>query len=725
MVLIELITASMNRFVLAVVCAASAVVSAQPAKVPPTKTVDAADTFFGKTYKDPYRWLEKLGDKDVAAWFKANADVTDALLATIPGRDMLAKEWNELDKLEPASFSGFVYASGRMFYKKTLGGENVGKLFYRQGWSGKEQLLFDPATYKPGVVTTIASAVPSWDGKYVALDLSSGGAEYAELRVLDVAKGALLPGSVNATRWFAGWTKDSKGFLYDVGKVTDTSAIDIELNRKTKLHLLGTDFATDREVFSNEANPDLGIEAKELPLAGTDETTPDIVFGWVYTVQNEIRLYTAPAADLAKKTVAWKPLVERADSLVKNVVIDGDYAYAATYVDAPKFKLVRTPWKHPDWKKAEAVVAEAADTLQNFSRSKSDLWLAYSNGIVGRIVKFDLKTKKTTEVKLPTTGTADITCPDAHSNRCIVTVASWISPNTLYEVDGDKDTVAKSVFNSDVVYPGFDQLTVEEVEVPSHDGAMVPLSIIHRKDMKLDGSNSVLLEGYGSYGYSLTPWFSVRTSVALHHVVVAYAHVRGGGEKGQAWYKAGFKTTKPNTWKDFIACGNYLVTKGYTTKARLTGTGTSAGGILISRAITERPDLFAAAVVNVGVANALRAEYSPNGPVNAPEFGTVKDETEAKALAEMDGVAHVTKNTAYPAVMGVGGWNDPRVSAWQPGKFVAAVQAASSSKRPVLMKVNYDNGHFTEEKTVTFKNFAGQYAFLLWQTGHKEFQPAK
>jgi prolyl oligopeptidase len=154
------------------------------------------------------------------------------------------------------------------------------------------------------------------------------------------------------------------------------------------------------------------------------------------------------------------------------------------------------------------------------------------------------------------------------------------------------------------------------------------------------------------------------------------------------------------------------------------GTGTSAGGITISRAITERPDLFAAAVVNVGCANAMRMEFSLNGPVNIPEFGTVKDPVECAALYEMDGVQHVVKGTKYPAVMGVGGWNDPRVMAWEPGKFVAAVQNATASGKPVLMKVNYDNGHFTEEKSVTFRDFAGQDAFLLWQCGDKEFQPA-
>jgi len=270
-----------------------------------------------------------------------------------------------------------------------------------------------------------------------------------------------------------------------------------------------------------------------------------------------------------------------------------------------------------------------------------------------------------------------------------------------------------------------ENLVTEEVEVPGHDGTMVPLSIIHRKDLALDGASSAILQGYGAYGISARPAFSVMNSLALHGVVLGYCHPRGGGEKGEAWYKAGYKTTKPNTWKDFIACADYLVKKGYTSPKRLAGTGTSAGGILITRAMTERPDLFASAVCNVGCANAMRLEFTPNGPVNTPEFGTVKDPVEAQALYEMDGVQHVQPGVKYPAVLGVAGWNDPRVAPWQPGKFVAAMQAASTSGRPVLLKVNYDNGHFTEEKIVTFRNFASQFAFLLWQTGHKEFQPVK
>ena len=353
------------------------------------------------------------------------------------------------------------------------------------------------------------------------------------------------------------------------------------------------------------------------------------------------------------------------------------------------------------------------------------MFVVYSNGIVGRLVKYTLDTGKASEVKLPASGTVDINCPDFRTDQCIVFTTSWIQPTTLYDFDAEKGTFTKSIFNTAISYPGFENLVTEEVEVPGHDGTMIPLSIIHRKDLKLDGSASAILEGYGAYGISYTPGFNVRHSIALHGVVLAYAHVRGGSEKGEAWYKAGYKTTKPNTWKDFISSAEYLIKKGYTSADKLAGTGTSAGGILISRAVTERPDLFAAIVCNVGVANALRVEFSPNGPVNTPEFGTVQDASEAQALAEMDGVQHVKAGVKYPAVLGVAGWNDPRVVPWQPGKFVAAMQAASTSGKPALLKVNYDNGHFTEEKIVTFRNFAGQYAFMLWQTGHKEFQPTK
>jgi prolyl oligopeptidase len=690
---------------------------------PPTKTVDVSDTYFGKTYADPYRWLENLKDQDVSDWFKAQATLTDGLLAKIPARDALAKEWAELDKLKPASYRSINYENGRVFYKKTLGGENVGKLFYRDGWEGAEKLLFDPGPYKTGVTTTLQSFVPALDGRHVVIALSAGGAEFSELRILDVDSGKMLAESFYPSYGPIGWTLDSTAFFYDAGKVSDIKSLEIEQNRKTRVHKLGSDFTADADIFSNESNPELGISAKEFPDASIDESYPAYIFGSVGTVQNEMKMFYAPVAELAKPKIKWTVLCDPSDNLVRGIEFYGDYAYAVTHEGAPKYKLVRTSIRHPDWKHAETVIPEAADSIQALSKSKSFLFITYSNGVVGRIVKYDLASGKCSDVTLPGSGDVAISCPDFRSDRTIVSITSWISPTTLYDYDAQQESIKKSIFNTDVTYPGFSDLVIEEVEVPGHDGAKIPLSIFYKKGTPMDGSSSCVLEGYGAYGMSYSPRFSVLHSVALHGVVMAYAHTRGGSEKGEAWYKAGYKTTKPNTWKDFISCAEYLVKKGYTSPAHLAGTGTSAGGILISRAITERPDLFGAAVCNVGCANAMRMEFSSNGPVNTPEFGTVKDPEECKALYEMDGVAHVVKGVKYPALMGVGGWNDPRVPPWEPGKFVAAVQTGSASSKPVLMKINYDDGHFTEEKTVTFRNFAGQYAFMLWQTGNKEFQP--
>ncbi|MGA9408196.1 MAG: prolyl oligopeptidase family serine peptidase, partial [Bacteroidota bacterium] len=646
---------------------------------PPTPTVDSSDTYWGITYKDPYRWLENMKSKEVEQWFKAQANLTDSLLARIPGRDSLVKEWVSLDKLKSANYSDITFEGTRLFYKKTKGGENVGKLYYREGWNGEEKLLLDPSTYRPGIVTTIQSIVPSYDGKNIVLGLSAAGAEVSELRVLNVDSDKILPDSIYPS-WFGplGWTLDNTSFFYFSQKTADNKSPEFELNTKTKLHKLGTDPASDIDFFSNESYPDLHIAPNEFPIASIDESYPDYVIAVVSNVRNEIRGFYAPAKEMSKPKMSWKVLCEISDSLVRGMEFHGDKVYAITEKNAPKYKLISTSIDHPDWDHAETVLPEDKDAMQYIVKGKDNLLVVYSNGIVRRVIQYHFADGKKTELALPLAGTVNVFCPDEHTNHFVFTISSWTLPTTWYDYDAETQSFTKSMFNSDVSYPGFENLTAEEVEVPGNDGVMIPLSIIYKKGMVRDGKNCCLLEGYGAYGISYTPNFSILRSVALKGVVMAIAHVRGGSEKGDSWYKAGYKTTKPNTWKDFISCAEYLVKNGYTSPSKLAGTGTSAGGILISRAITDRPDLFGAAICNVGCANAMRMEFAPNGPGNIPEFGTVKDSVECLALYEMDGVQHVRAGVKYPAVICVGGWNDPRVIAWEPGKFAAALQQAST-----------------------------------------------
>jgi prolyl oligopeptidase len=695
-------------------------------KYPPAPTSSDFDVWHGKRYEDPYRPLENLADRNVAAWFKAQSELTNRAIARIPGRDALVREWLAMDKRTPPRYREFQFEGGRLFYRKTLGGENVGRLFVREGWDGPERLLFDPNSYKKGTDAAVKLFVPSLDGKYVVLGLAAKGGEWSELRVLRVDDRQLLQESIYPAGWFGvSWLPGNQAFLYNGGDVTDVKSPDIELNRKIRIHNLGSATTDDRDILSSASTPELDITPNEIPMGDVPQSLSDRLIGGLYTVQPELRLYTASISELGGSRVTWKPLVQRSDNLVRGFALHGDSIYAVTHASAPHYRVVRSRIDSPDWKSAETAVPEATDSIDSIDQSKDYLLVTYSDGIKGRLVRYEFSRGSLQEIKLPVQGTVNTSCPDIHGNRCIVTISSWLQPPTLYELNAESGEVTKSAFNGEANYPELADLVSEEVDVPGYDGTMIPLSIIHRKDIKLDGSSPCILEGYGAYGISWTPEFDPRFSVATRGVVVAFAHVRGGSEKGEAWYRAGYKTTKANTWKDFISAAEYLIAKGYTSQQHLTGRGTSAGGITISRAMTDRPDLMVAAVVNVGDANAMRMEFTPNGPVNTPEFGTVKDPVEAQALYEMDGLQHVRTGVRYPAVLGVAGWNDPRVIAWEPGKFVAAVQQATTSGRPALLMVNYDNGHFTEEKSVTFRNFASQYAFALWQAGHKDYQPSQ
>jgi len=664
----------------------------------------------------------------VVTWFKQQAEYTNSILNKLNGRDELIAEWKKLDKAQPPRIGSIIYENGRIFYRKTLPGENVGKLYFRQGINGKESLLFDPKTYIKGKTLTLESAIPSYDGKKIAIGYSEQGAEVSTIKVMDVETKKFLNDSIYPTAGVMNWTFDNKGFFYMWIKSADNKDPESRLNSKTKLHFVGSATSNDADFFSNGSYPELKIAPSVYPYVFLSEDSRNYLFSGVGSVQPELIQYYVPIEQLGTTKIQWKPLCTASDMLVRGFTAIGDDVFAITHKNAKNYKLISTNLKHPDWSKAITIAAEKPDkTLEYFINSKDYLLIVHSDGINNHLSKYNLKTRVTTSVKLPYSGTIGLYCINTKTNNCNVGITSWNRPYTEFNYDAATDALTPSSFNKPAVYPAaYKDLMVQEVEVKGHDGALIPLSIIFRKGIKMDGKNACLLDGYGAYGYSAVPYFSAReNALAVKGVIIAIPHIRGGSEKGEEWYKGGYKTTKPNTWKDFISCAEYLVAKGYTSPQKLAGTGTSAGGILISRSITERPDLFAAAICNVGCANAMRMEFGANGPVNIPEFGTVKDSVECKALYEMDGVQHVKKGTKYPAVICVGGWNDPRVVAWEPGKFAAALQNATTSGKPVLMKVNYDNGHFTEDKNVTFANFADQFAFVMWQCGHPDFQPKK
>ena len=695
---------------------------------PATKTVNVSDTYFGVTYNDPYRWLEDVKEPGVADWYKQQADYTNSILDKISGRDELIQEWTMLAKLIPPRYSSQSFENGRVFYKKVMPGENVGKIYFREGYDGEEILLFDPITYITGKTLSVTAMLPSFDGKKIIIAYSESGAEISTIKVMDVDSKTFLPETIYPS-WFGpiSWTFDNKSFTYFSQKTGDNTSSEFELNTKTKLHKLGEDVSKDIDFFSNESYTDLNIQPNDLPFASLNEDSKNYIFATLSNVRQEVTMLYAPIEQFNNPKIQWKVLCKPEDKIVRGMAFIGDRAFAITYDNAKNYKLIETDLKNPDWKNARTIADEKEMTLEGFTYSKDYLFLTYSDSINSHLFKYNLNTGNTSPINLPHGGNASIYCIDTKSNNCFVGITSWNKPFTEFSYNAETDDFTTTIFNKTGNYPEkYLNIEVEEVEVKGYDGTMIPLSIIYNKGLVKDGNNVCLMESYGAYGSSMTPYFSIfQMALEVKGVVYAVPHVRGGSEKGQDWYKAGYKTTKRNTWKDFISCAEYLIAQGYTSANKLAGTGTSAGGVLISRAITERPDLFKAALCNVGCANAMRMEFSPNGPANIPEFGTVKDSIECRALFEMDGVQHVVKDTKYPALICIAGWNDPRVIAWEPGKFAAAVQNSTTSGKPVLLKINYDSGHFTEDLSVTIANFADQFAFVMWQCGHPDFQLKK
>ncbi|MCM4155980.1 prolyl oligopeptidase family serine peptidase [Gramella sp. AN32] len=718
---------SSTQSLASVVCCVSLFISnhsaAQNFIYPETQKQPVTETIFGKVVVDNYRWLEDVNNQQVLDWIKLQSEFTNKMLDKIPGRNALIK----LDELTPSDIPYISRESGRYFYKKTMAGENVAKLYYRQGKEGKEVLLFDPHTYGSGHSKEITfNFLPSKDGKMVALSFTqSGKADISTVRVINVDTKKFNSDTLYPVNSVQAWTPDSKGFIYGALQTSDQLSTHLFQDIAVKYHQLGTDPMKDKTILSRINNPNFDLKAADLLFVDYSMDNKYLLATiWSGSQEQNKKLY-ASAPDLTDNQVNWKTLVKSEDE-VKDAIIYKEMVYLLSRKDAPHFKVLVSPLNELDVTHAQTLVPESKQTIEWLTICRDYLFVQKTDGINSSIDQYNFSNGEVQSIKLPLSGYSWAQTFDIKTNDCILHVSSWKQPTTRYDYNPLSHQTSISVFNSTAKYPGTDDLLVEEVDVKSHDGVMVSLSLIYNKNIKKDGSNVVLMTGYGSYGISSSPWFKPMYLPLLNKgIIIAETHPRGGGEKGYAWHMGGFKATKPNTWKDFISCGEYLINNGYTSAQHLIGDGTSAGGILIGRAITERPDLFAAAINNVPVSNPLRGENRPNGILDSKEFGTVKDSTEAMGLIEMDAYLHVIPGVKYPAVIAVTGINDTRVPVWQPAKFVAALQNATTSNKPIVLQVNYDSGHWTEEKNVSFRNYANMYAFALWQAGHKDFQPTK
>ncbi|HLQ78580.1 MAG TPA: prolyl oligopeptidase family serine peptidase [Terriglobia bacterium] len=683
---------------------------------------EVTDTYFGTKVVDPYRWMEDLKSPEMAAWMKAQSDYTSRYMDRAPLRGDFLKR---LDALSNAGIavSSLQLVGNRYFYLRVAPGENSPKLYVREGVNGAERVLFDPeklATKDKHY--SIGGFGVSQGGTYVSYALSEGGAENGELRVLETATGRDLADRIDRSRIdYGAWLPDGRSFLYNRLQKLAPGAPQTEVYKKDRVfvHVLGTDPDKDKVVLGYDTNPELRFDETMLvdawPVPGSNYVIADVTTG----VSPNGAFYIAPVSALSQSVVPWKKIAELSDE-VADVQIHGDDIYILTYKQTPRYKVLRTSVSNPDLSKAQTVIPASEAVVRGIGAAGDALYVSSMDAGIGRLWRVDFKDGSRQQIPLPYDGAVSLSALDPRVPGVLVRTTSWTKSPTIYAYDPQRKSMTETRLQppSSISFSGIESI---ETKAPAPDGTMIPLSIIYKRGVKRDGSSPALIEGYGAYGISREPTFTPASLALLERgVVMAVAHVRGGGEYGEDWHLAGFQQTKANTWKDFIACAEFLVREKYTSAAHLAAGGRSAGGILIANAIVERPDLFRAAIIQVGYINVLRAETTANGVPNIPEFGTFKTADGFKALVGMDAYNKIKGGTAYPAVLLTTGINDPRVEPWMSGKVAARLQAATSSGKPILLRVDYDAGHGVGiTKQQANEETADRYAFLLQQLNQK------
>jgi prolyl oligopeptidase len=699
--------------------------------VPPAAPVQpVTDDYFGIKVVDPYRYMENLEDPAVQQWLKSQADYTRSQLDRIPGRAQMLDDIKKYVNAVPATVRDVNRTfGGRYFYLKTLSGQSLAKLYVRQGIDGKEALLVDTDQFvgPKGEPAAINSYAPSNDGRFVAYTVSQGGAEIGSVRIRDVDSGK-DSGEVIDRIWDGGisWRPDNQSFFYNrMQKLgPQTSQLELEQKSKVYLHIVGQSPDNDPVVFGIGVSPDVQIAPEDMPFVGVQPGSDYAVGVIEHGVQNENTLYVTLATSLGTANAHWTKVCDT-DAGVTDFTIQGSNIYLLTHNDSPRFKIVQTSLAHPDVANAQIVLPQGKGVVRGLSAAADALYATVLDGGVSRVMRVPYGGSPE-QLKLPLEGDVGVFGSDPRLSGIVFSLTSWTQADSIFEFDPLSNEVKPTDLQPIGPYDRPDDLTSLEVKVPSYDGTEVPLSIIYKKGTKLDGSNPTILYAYGAYGITIDAFFGPGfLSWYERGGVFAVAHVRGGGEYGEEWHKAGFKLTKPNTWRDVIACGQYLIDQKYTSPPHLGVQGGSAGGITVGRTITERPEMFAAAVPEVGVMNPLRCETYPNGVPNVPEFGSVKTQEGFEDLFAMDSYHHVRDGVAYPAVMLTAGIHDPRVTPWMPAKMAARLQAATSSGKPIFLRVEYAGGHgIGASRIQREEESADVFSFFLWRFGNPDFQPA-
>jgi prolyl oligopeptidase len=674
---------------------------------PETKRVDVAEEHFGQKVADPYRWLENdvRNDKEVAAWVESQNKVTNAHLNTLPSRDIFKNRLKQLYNYE--RFTIPVKKGGRYFYLYNSGLQSQRVLYVRDSVDGAGRVLIDPNSWAKDGAIALAEWSASDDGKRVVYAVQDGGTDWRTIRVLDVNTGKVLDDQVKWARFTSiAWTKDGSGFFYAryPEPKQDTESQASVANHAVYFHAIGTPQAQDRLVYATPDQPNM-IHSLSITEDGryvTITSTP-------VSATNTLTVVDLKSAD-------WKPrkLVDNLDnqwSVAGNV---GTKFFLMTTQDAPRFKVVTMDIAATDPVITD-VVQEQDSVLGNASLVGGRLLISYLVDVKTEVRRYTLDGKADGVVKLPGIGTAIGFEGDQNDQETFFGFTSFNAPGVIYRYDVASNTAR--VWTQPKVAIDLNRIAVEQRFYKSKDGTRVPMFIVRRKDVT--NPAPTLLYAYGGYAIIEPPAFSAeRLAWVEQGGVFAHAHIRGGSEYGKAWHEAGRRQKKQNVFDDFIAAGEYLKAQSITPQNGLAIQGRSNGGLLIGAVVNQRPDLFAAALPQVGVMDMLRFDQFTGGKLWLDEYGSPAQEADFRNLLKYSPYHNIQSGKAYPAILATTADTDDRVVPGHTFKYVAALQAADTDPKPRLVRIETRAGHGAGKPTdKIIEETADMWAFAARWTG--------
>jgi len=676
---------------------------------PGSKKIDHVDELHGVKVPDPYRWLEDdvRESKDVAAWVEAENKVTFAYLEAIPQREAIKRRLTELWNYE--KYSAPFKSGGRYFYSKNDGLQNQAVLYKQDSLDSEPSVLIDPNQWSTDGTVALGATSFSDDGHYCAYSVADSGSDWNTWRILDVETGRLLEDEIKWVKFSnAAWTGDNRGFFYGRYDEPAPGAAfqKTNLNQRVCYHRVGTPQSQDVQVYKRPDEPTWGFA-----LRVTEDGRYLIITVWKGTNDKYRVLYK----DLNEPYAMPMDLIEHFNDEYTFVGNDGPVFFFTTDLEAPRKRIVAIDTRQPSV--IREVIPQSTETLIASDIVGNQFVLTYLKDAKTQVKLHAMDGRLIREVQFPGIGTASGFSGKRSDTEMFYSFSSYATPPSIFRYDlltGESKLLRRASvkFNPD-------DYEVKQVFYTSKDGTKVPMFITHRKGLKLDGSNPTLLYGYGGFSIPLTPVFSVSRVAWLEMGgVFAVPNLRGGGEYGEEWHKAGTKLQKQNVFDDFIAAAEWLIKNGYTQPKKLAIEGRSNGGLLVGACMTQRPELFGVCLPGVGVMDMLRFQKFTAGRFWVDDYGSADNAAEFPALLVYSPYHTLKPGTKYPATLVTTADTDDRVVPGHSFKFAARLQECQTGDAPVLIRIETKAGHGAGKPTAKLiEEAADAWAFVVKNLG--------